>query len=465
MMKKSHNLDSQANYASLENRVYRLERQVVEMSKFNIQATIDKFVEARLKQIELPKGIPDVKKIKLEKAAKQNVPNHSAHQALYDALVVSLSIDEDDMDRIFGKSHQTKRKMDDHDKDPSPNADKDSKKRQEKPDSYKDDKDQARSSKQGKSSTKPSKSNKPIDADKVIHDVETYTRECVEDLVHDYIPTAPDGNKTKWFKQSPRPATPESPDPDWSKDHNADIEPSQNWFLELEKTGKPPKDFNDVPGCPVFELFKGSCRSCKELEYHLEQRYLAFSDKLDCTNPEGDIITQDFSKPLPLLSAHGRQYIPILSIFRITVEKYCGYGYLKEMVVKRENQKEYMFKESEFPSLHLNDIVDITIIKHKVEELTKPQVSTPGVDRTYKFGDATITKVRDELKYRLTNSRFSYNINKPTRPWSDKDKKQAMAMVKEIEKTLHRRRISKSLECYVGGRNHEADYRLLTRTD
>ncbi|GJY62566.1 hypothetical protein Tco_0463223 [Tanacetum coccineum] len=88
--------------------------------------------------------------------------SHPSHKALYDALAISLSIHEDDMDRIFGKSRQTKRRMDDHDKDPSPNVDKDSKKRQKKPDSSKNDKDQDGTSKQGKSSSKPSKSNKHV---------------------------------------------------------------------------------------------------------------------------------------------------------------------------------------------------------------------------------------------------------------------------------------------------------------
>ncbi|GJZ58137.1 hypothetical protein Tco_0613631 [Tanacetum coccineum] len=251
--------------------VYRLERKVIEMSKFDIQAVIDKSDEARLKQIELLKGVLGFKKIKLEKAAKQNVPNtswnkiaiaiydqksrlyimmkevkafnsHPANKDMYDALAVSLSIDEDDMDRIF---------------------------------------DQAGSSKQGKSSSKPSKSNKPIDADEVIHEVEIDTGECIEDAVHDSSPTAP------------------------SKDQNEDTGPEQNWFPELEESAKAPKDFDDVLGStfdfsnfikyrlkkdtltkvdlegPVFELFKRSSKSCIKLEYHLEQRYLAISDKLD----------------------------------------------------------------------------------------------------------------------------------------------------------------------------------------
>ncbi|GKE19346.1 hypothetical protein Tco_1426923 [Tanacetum coccineum] len=265
--------------------------------------------------------------------------------------------------------------MDDHDKDPSPNADKDSKKRQEKPNSYKDDKDQAGSSKQGKSSTKPSKSNKPIDADKVIQDVETYTRECVEDLVHDSIPTAPVGNKTKWFKKSPRPATPESPDLDWSKDHNADTGPLQNWFLELEKTAKPPKDFDDVLGCTFdflnfinYRLKKDTLTKAnlevefffnQDLEYlktgNLEERkYTALLTKTKATK-------YDLYGIEEMIQGLWSPY-KILSIFRITVEKYCGYGYLKEIVVKKANQKEYMFKESEFPSLHLNDIVDMFLL-------------------------------------------------------------------------------------------------------
>ncbi|GJW63963.1 hypothetical protein Tco_0115847 [Tanacetum coccineum] len=124
----------------------------------------------------------------------------------------------------------------------------------------------------------------------------------------------------------------------------------------------------------------------------------------------------------------------IVSIVRITVEKYCGYGYLKDIVVKRANKKEYMFKEADFPSLHLNDIEDIVEdVQLRVESyqtklnLTKPQVLAPGVDRTEqytifykpegvtyksrngkrrlmqvdkvcKFRDAMLMKVREELR-------------------------------------------------------------------
>ncbi|GKB77008.1 hypothetical protein Tco_0943903 [Tanacetum coccineum] len=149
MMKKSNNPDSQADDTSLENRVYRLEIKVVEMLKFNIQAAIDKSIEARLKQIDPPKDVPNFDKIKLEKAAKQSVPKHSttpfdndanaiynqkdklyrmmekvkafkrhpAHKDLFDALVVSLIFDEDDMNLQDDQPSQKERRRDDYDKD------------------------------------------------------------------------------------------------------------------------------------------------------------------------------------------------------------------------------------------------------------------------------------------------------------------------------------------------------------
>ncbi|GKC59411.1 hypothetical protein Tco_1087009 [Tanacetum coccineum] len=161
-----------------------------------------------------------------------------------------------------------------------------------------------------------------------------------------------------------------------------------------------------------------------------------------------------------------------------------------------------MFKEADFPTLHLNDIEDMFLLyyQNKLHHLDG-NVSTDlaaalyrGVkgkdfytifykprdviyeirtgkrclmreDEVCKFGDATNMKVRDKLKYRLNNFRMGYTKDMPRRPWSDKDKRRAESMVKVIEKTLHKRRIIRSLECYVGERNLETDYRLLTRTD
>ncbi|GJT34730.1 hypothetical protein Tco_0925149 [Tanacetum coccineum] len=53
--------------------------------------------------------------------ASKSYEKHPAHKALYDALIQSLLVDEDDMDRAAAMelSPQLKRKRDDQDQGPS----------------------------------------------------------------------------------------------------------------------------------------------------------------------------------------------------------------------------------------------------------------------------------------------------------------------------------------------------------
>ncbi|GJR81151.1 hypothetical protein Tco_0151936 [Tanacetum coccineum] len=52
----------------------------------------------------------------------------------------------------------------------------------------------------------------------------------------------------------------------------------------------------------------------------------------------------------------------ILSVVSVIVDKQFGYGYLKEIVVRRANRKLYIFMEGDFPRLHLNDIEDMLLL-------------------------------------------------------------------------------------------------------
>ncbi|GKA98003.1 hypothetical protein Tco_0825897 [Tanacetum coccineum] len=125
----------------------------------------------------------------------------------------------------------------------------------------------------------------------------------------------------------------------------------------------------------------------------MEPCYLALTVQIDWVNPEGDKCPYDLSKPLLLQGPPGRTTIPvdfffnkdleylkignkekkyassltkpkmkILSIIRLTVNKQFGYGYLKEIFIRRAYQKEYVFKEADFPKLHLNDIEDMYLL-------------------------------------------------------------------------------------------------------
>ncbi|GJY96271.1 hypothetical protein Tco_0512632 [Tanacetum coccineum] len=126
---------------------------------------------------------------------------HPAHRAMYDALVQSLIVDKDDMDKqLEDQSTPKKRRQDDNDQYPSA---------------------------QGKSLSKSSKTDKSVHADVTVHDVEMEAGESLEDdVVDDENPTqanasAPKQDKSTWFKTVVVERL-ESPDPEWHKEPTVD---------------------------------------------------------------------------------------------------------------------------------------------------------------------------------------------------------------------------------------------------
>ncbi|GJU32478.1 hypothetical protein Tco_1176067, partial [Tanacetum coccineum] len=498
---KSKKPKIQVDTGALDNRVTRLEKTVNAMSRFNIQEAIEKSIQAHLKKNVLQKDVPDLKKSNKRMLSNRTCQNPSANS----------------------KKEKKKRKQKDFE-------------------SSKKDKDQAGSLKKDKSQSKTSKTDKSVNAEETVHDVEMDVGESVEyDVVDIEDPTQADASvpkqdKLTWFKIVVV-ERPESPDPEWHKEPPIDDAPKQTWFNKMVNAKKNLSTFDDVIGSvidftnftkkclkkdkitksdlegPVFKLKKGRHKKYIKLEYNFEKCYLALTNKLDWVNPEGDRTPHDISKPLPLHSAPNRLTILVdfffykdleylssgnleikytyltkpkdASIIRILVDKQFGRGYLKEIVVRRANQKEYTLKEPDFPRLHLNDIEDMYLLyaqkklHHLTGDVQTDRVRCVGLDikepytmfykprgvvylnkdnkkyliradEVYKFRDGTLKKVHDKLDYMLHNFKLGYNKGMPKRPWIDKDK------------TLLKRRIMRSLECYVGGRNIETDYSLLT---
>ncbi|GJW51241.1 hypothetical protein Tco_0092592 [Tanacetum coccineum] len=62
----------------------------------------------------------------------------------------------------------------------------------------------------------------------------------------------------------------------------------------------------------------------------------------------------------------------ILGVKSVSVKKIHGYGYLEEIMVKRDDRQFYKFKEGDFVDLHLNDIEDMLLlaVQHKLFHLT-----------------------------------------------------------------------------------------------
>ncbi|GJV96911.1 hypothetical protein Tco_1548488 [Tanacetum coccineum] len=295
-----------------------------------------------------------------------------------------------------------------------------------------------------------------------------------------------------------------------------------------------PQDQEENPG-PTFKILKGTRSNYAELEYDFEECYKALLEKLDWKNPEG--VDYFFNNDLKYLQggistmtyttsitktkaaqydlqgiedmtfygyARGLESIHdvystkrILAVTRVKVTRKHGYGYLKEMEVRRADNDLYTFKEGDFPRLCINDIEDVLllIVKNKLTNLSGDNVSnfettrpelrnkdpyTPyqdpqgfiyvdnkgrnrlmRSDELYKFSDRTLTGLRTSLDDIVKNIRMEYL---PQRRWSTLEKKRANIMIKAIDNQLKERRMMKSLKKFIGGRHYETDLRLLQRT-
>ncbi|GKD04889.1 hypothetical protein Tco_1179863 [Tanacetum coccineum] len=84
----------------------------------------------------------------------------------------------------------------------------------------------------------------------------------------------------------------------------------------------------------------------------------------------------------------------------------------------------------------------------------------------HKFSDGTLQQIDEALDYRVKE--FKVNRMNPglnTRFWTRKDVDRSKEFMFAIQKWLKTRRIFRNLECFVGGRIREGDYRLLQRTE
>ncbi|GJZ98799.1 retrovirus-related pol polyprotein from transposon TNT 1-94 [Tanacetum coccineum] len=84
----------------------------------------------------------------------------------------------------------------------------------------------------------------------------------------------------------------------------------------------------------------------------------------------------------------------------------------------------------------------------------------------YKFSDGTLTRILEALDYRVKEFKVKrLNPGMNTRFWTEKDVTRSKEFIAAIERRLKTRRIYQNLECFVGGRVRDIDYRLLQRTE
>nr|GEU80043.1 hypothetical protein [Tanacetum cinerariifolium] len=189
-------------------------------------------------------------------------------------------------------------------------------------------------------------------------------------------------------------------------------------------------------------------------------------------------------------------------VVRIKAYLRYEYDYLSEIVLRRAVLQEHTIAEKDFKNLHLIDFEDPNllllqghldhlpgsdkrmlstdvklwtrnlVIRQWVEDFQLVVFSVNNTERKimrfneiYKFSDGTLTQILEALAYRVKEFKIKrLNPGMNTRFWTQKDVKRSKEFIAAIERRLKTRRIYRNLECFVGGRVRDIDYRLLQRT-
>ncbi|GKF35893.1 hypothetical protein Tco_0112651, partial [Tanacetum coccineum] len=139
------------------------------------------------------------------------------------------------------------------------------------------------------------------------------------------------------------------------------------------KAEKPPLTFDELMSTPIdfsayvmnnlkidnltqehfvglaFNLLKGACKSCVELEYHFKECYKDVTDRVDWNNPEGQEYPFDLSKTLPLIEDRGRQVVSINYFINNDLEYFKG----------RRSSRKYMTSATKTKAAKYDDIQGI----------------------------------------------------------------------------------------------------------
>nr|GEV54935.1 hypothetical protein [Tanacetum cinerariifolium] len=252
--------------------------------------------------------------------------------------------------------------------------------------------------------------------------------------------------------------------------------PTQSWLMTLASSAdKPSKTFDELMSTPIdcfayirnglnitnltqetllgpaFRLLKGTRTNYAELEYDFEECYKALLEKLNWENPERDDYPFDLTKPLPLVRNENCQMVSVdyffnndlkhlrhgsknLNLVKVSHDKHVlcgisywrdqltwvqimrkyGYGYLKEIKVRRANNDLYTFKEGDFLRLRINDIEDmlLLVVQNRLTNILGDDVSNIAIDLRMFTRSIVIQKRVEDLQLAVKSYQKNINITK-----------------------------------------------------
>ncbi|GJY59627.1 hypothetical protein Tco_0459519 [Tanacetum coccineum] len=236
----------------------------------------------------------------------------------------------------------------------------------------------------------------------------------------------------------------------------------------------------------------------------MEECHKMLTDQIDWTNPQGDQVKIDINIPLPLSGPPGHVTIrtqlffnkdldylrygskgceQALSISKMKAARYRDFG-LELLIPEHiwiDDVCTYDISasyEKDFKNLYPSDFEDLNMLLlqgHLNHILGSDKLLFPvsnnerkimRFNEIYKFSNGTLTNILKALDYRVKEykvNRFNPGMN--TQFWTAKDVTKSKEFIHAIEWRLKTKRIFQNLECFVGGRVRDIDYRLLQRTE
>ncbi|GJV99336.1 hypothetical protein Tco_1554588 [Tanacetum coccineum] len=164
------------------------------------------------------------------------------------------------------------------------------------------------------------------------------------------------------------------------------------------------------------------------------------------------------------------KHMRILSVVRIKAYLRYGYDYLSKILLRRADYQEYTITEKDFKNMYPSNFEDLNLLllQGHLDHLPgsdKRMLSTAVKLWTQNlFSDGTLTRILEALDYRVKEFKIKrLNPGMNTRFWTQKDVTRSKEFMSAIKRRLKTRRIYQNLECFVGGRVRDIDYRLLQR--
>ncbi|GKA30344.1 hypothetical protein Tco_0716649 [Tanacetum coccineum] len=210
----------------------------------------------------------------------------------------------------------------------------------------------------------------------------------------------------------------------------------------------------------------------------VEECHKMLTDQITWANPEGDQVRIDVSRPLPLGGPPGH----ILSVVRIKAYSRYGYDYLSEIVLRRANFQEYKIAKKDFKNLYPIDFEDLNLLllqdyldhlsgsdKRMLSTTVKLWTRNLVIRQRVKDFQLGIESYQKQLNltkpgWDAKGYKFKHDytiIESPRAVVFPKDMTRSKEFMSAINRRLKTRRIYQNLECFVGGRVRDIDYRLL----